>query len=57
MSGVLPPGQYATLMHVGHPAGLLEATRAMLDWAAAQDLKWDMTPGDGGERWGSRLED
>lgn len=54
--GVLPPGRYATLTYVGHPAGLADATTALLDWAAGQDLKWDMTPGDSGERWGSRLE-
>jgi effector-binding domain-containing protein len=54
--GVLPPGRYATLMYVGHPAGLAEATTALLDWADGQHLKWDMTPGDSGERWGSRLE-
>jgi effector-binding domain-containing protein len=54
--GVLPAGRYATLTYEGHPAGLIEATGALLDWAAGQNLKWDMTPGDGGERWGSRLE-
>jgi effector-binding domain-containing protein len=56
VAGVLPAGRYATLTHVGHPAELMEATGALLDWAAGQDLKWDMTPGDGGECWGSRLE-
>jgi len=56
VSGVLPAGRYATLTYVGHPAGLMQATAALLDWAAGQDLKWDMTPGDRGERWGSRLE-
>ena len=28
----------------------------LLDWAAGQGLSWDMTPADGGERWGARLE-
>jgi hypothetical protein len=56
VGGVLPSGRYATLTYVGHPAGLSEATKALLDWAARQDLNWDMTPRDGGERWGSRLE-
>jgi hypothetical protein len=49
VGGVLPPGRYATLMWV-NPAGLTEATKAVLDWAARQDLNWDMTPRDGGER-------
>jgi hypothetical protein len=32
------------------------ATTALLDWAAAKDLKWDMAPLASGERWGARLE-
>jgi effector-binding domain-containing protein len=56
ISGVLPAGRYATVVHVGHPSELAEATGALLDWAAGQDLTWDMSPGEDGERWGSRLE-
>src|ERR1700726_3349933 len=56
VSGVLPAGRYATLTHVGHPSELLEVTKALLDWAADQGLRWDMTPADSGERWGARLE-
>jgi effector-binding domain-containing protein len=54
--GVLPPGRYATLTHVGHPQELAEVTKVLLDWAAEQGLKWDISPGDRGDRWGSRLE-
>jgi len=56
VSGVLPAGRYATLTHVGHPGELPAATKALLDWAAGQGLTWDIAPGEGGERWGSRLE-
>jgi effector-binding domain-containing protein len=56
VSGVLPAGRYATLTHVGHPSELFEATGTLLDWAAAQGLTWDMSPGPDGERWGCRLE-
>ena len=56
VSGVLPAGRYATLTHVGHPSELMAATKALLDWAAGQGLTWDMTPGEGGDRWGCRLE-
>ena len=56
VSGVLPAGRYATLTHVGHPSELVEVTKALLDWAAQQGLRWDMPPADGGERWGCRLE-
>ena len=56
IAGVLPAGRYATLTHVGHPGELMEVTKALLDWAARQGLSWDMSPADGGERWGGRLE-
>jgi effector-binding domain-containing protein len=56
ISGVLPAGRYATLTHVGHPSELVKVTGALLDWAATQGLRWDMSPADGGERWGCRLE-
>ena len=53
---MLPAGRYATLTHVGHPSELAGATQALLDWAAGQGLTWDASPGEDGERWGSRLE-
>ena len=56
VAGVLPAGRYATLMYTGHPSELVDATRELLDWAAAQGLKWDMTQTSEGERWGCRLE-
>jgi effector-binding domain-containing protein len=56
ISGVLPGGRYATLTHVGHPSELIDATKELLDWAASQDLTWDMSPGETGDRWVSRLE-
>jgi effector-binding domain-containing protein len=56
IAGVLPAGRYATLTHVGHPSELMAATKALLDWAAAQGLTWDSSPSADGERWGSRLE-
>ena len=56
VAGVLPAGRYAALTHTGDPAGLVEAAKVLLDWAAGQDLKWDMAAGDNGERWGCRLE-
>ena len=52
----LPAGRYATVTHVGHPSELLGVTKALLDWAAEQGLRWDVSPGDLGERWGGRLE-
>src|SRR5262249_47332269 len=56
LAGVLPAGRYATAIHVGHPSELVGAVQALLEWAASQDLKWDVTPGADGEHWGCRLE-
>ena len=56
VTGVLPAGRYATLIHVGHPSELVAATGALLDWAAGQGLTFDVTPGDDGEVWACRLE-
>lgn len=56
VSGVLPAGRYATLTHVGPPGELAGVTKTLLDWADAQGLRWDTSPGDNGERWGGRLE-
>jgi hypothetical protein len=55
-AGVLPAGTYASLTHVGHPDELVEATTALLDWAAQQGLAWDMNETPEGQRWGCRLE-
>jgi effector-binding domain-containing protein len=56
VAGVLPGGRYAMVTYVGHPSELAGATKALLDWAAAQNLTWDMAPSADGDRWGSRLE-
>jgi effector-binding domain-containing protein len=55
-AGVLPAGRYATLMHVGHPNTLIDATARLMDWAYKQGLNWDASPSPEGERWGCRLE-
>jgi effector-binding domain-containing protein len=56
LAGTLPAGRYATLLHVGPPQSLAGATSALLDWARANDLGWDVSPSSEGERWGCRLE-
>jgi effector-binding domain-containing protein len=55
-SGVLPAGRYATVGHVGHPDELIDVTAALLEWAADQGLRWDMSETYDGQRWGCRLE-
>lgn len=56
LAAVLPEGRYATLRHVGHPKGLVDATRTLLDWGARQGVTWDVTSAPEGQRWGCRLE-
>jgi effector-binding domain-containing protein len=56
IAGAIPLGRYATVTHTGHPSELMGATKALLDWAAAQGLAWDVSPDVGGERWGGRVE-
>jgi DNA gyrase inhibitor GyrI len=56
IAGVLPAGRYVTVRHVGHPETLAAATEALLGWAAAAGLKWDMSPSPAGDHWGCRLE-
>ena len=56
LAGVLPGGRYATVRYTGHPAGLADATAALLDWADEQGLTWDVRETEGSQRWGARLE-
>ncbi len=56
IGGVLPGGRYATVLYTGHPDGLMDATRALLEWGAGQGLAWDVVPTADGDRWSSRLE-
>jgi effector-binding domain-containing protein len=54
--GVLPEGRYAVTVHHGHPDGLIGAVAALLSWAEAQGLAWDVTTVPEGEQWECRLE-
>jgi effector-binding domain-containing protein len=54
--GTLPSGRFAVMTHTGAPETLVAATAALLDWAEAQGLAWDMAPTDEGEKWGCRVE-
>jgi effector-binding domain-containing protein len=56
LAGVLPPGRYATVTHVGHPNQLVDVTAALLAWAAERSLEWDMTETEDGQKWACRLE-
>jgi effector-binding domain-containing protein len=56
LAGVLPAGRYATLRYTGHPDGLFDATVALLDWAKQQNLTFDVSQTEDGDRWAARLE-
>jgi effector-binding domain-containing protein len=55
-AGRLPAGRFAVMTHTGAPATLVAATAALLDWAEAQGLTWDVEQTDDGEKWGCRIE-
>jgi effector-binding domain-containing protein len=55
-AGTLPAGRYATVVHIGHPAGLVSTTGDLLDRAARQGLAFDVVESAAGDRWGARLE-
>ncbi len=56
IAGILPAGTYATSLHVGHPDGLIDATKDLLDWGAKEGITWDKSDSAEGERWAARLE-
>jgi len=41
--GTIPAGRYVTTVHHGHPDGLIDATGAVLEWAAAEGLAFKLT--------------
>ena len=56
-SAELPAGRYVSYRHVGHPRELVAVTGALLDWAKAEGLRFDVTGTAGGDRWGCRIEE
>src|ERR1700688_4604997 len=38
LAGVLPAGRYATMIYLGHPAKLVDATAELLAWASRENL-------------------
>jgi effector-binding domain-containing protein len=56
IAGVLPAGQYASLVHRGPYEQLYEANGALLDWIKEQGLTIDVKASPDGDRFGCRLE-
>lgn len=55
-AGVLPAGQYATLVHIGPYEGLYDANTALIGWAKTQGIQWDSWDTAIGEAFASRYE-
>lgn len=55
-AGVLPAGQYASLVHIGPYDGLYEANRVLVDWAKDNGIEWATYREAGEEVFVSRFE-
>ncbi|QBD75418.1 AraC family transcriptional regulator [Ktedonosporobacter rubrisoli] len=53
-AGVLPAGQYASLVYAGWDRGI-EANAALLDWGVQKGLMWDAWETEKGRAFGARL--
>lgn len=53
-AGILPAGQYASLIYTGWEGGI-EANAALLNWGAKQGLVWDAWETEKGQAFGARL--
>ncbi|TME28736.1 MAG: GyrI-like domain-containing protein [Chloroflexi bacterium] len=51
----LPAGQYAVLLYTGPYDGLMQANKALLDWAKARGLALDRQDSPNGDAFGARL--
>jgi effector-binding domain-containing protein len=56
MGGELPAGRYAELTYLGHYDHLIEANGALIDWARAEGLTFDMETQADGDHFASRVE-
>ncbi len=54
--GTLPAGRFAVMTHAGAPQTLVDATSALLRWAEARGLAFDVSDSDAGDQWGCRVE-
>jgi effector-binding domain-containing protein len=52
-AGVLPAGDYVTLLYRGHYDGLVAANGAVQEWAERRGVRWAM---DGPGTWRARIE-
>ena len=53
--GVIPAGRYASLVYTGIENGI-PGNKALIDWAAANGVKWDRWDDANGDAFRSRVE-
>ncbi|MGN6486598.1 MAG: GyrI-like domain-containing protein [Devosia sp.] len=56
VGGMLPAGRYAELTYFGHYDHLIDANAALIDWARAEGLAFDMEARADGDHFASRVE-
>jgi effector-binding domain-containing protein len=56
VSGTIPAGSYATLVHTGHPDRLVRSLAAMEEWRRRERVAWSMRRRGEAEVWGGRFE-
>jgi len=54
ISGMLPGGSFATIVHTGPWSGLQDATAALLAWGRNKEIQWAIS--NDGKEWAARLE-
>jgi effector-binding domain-containing protein len=52
--GVIPAGRYASLVYTG--VNGIKGNKALLDWAAKNNMRWDRWDDQNGDAFGSRVE-
>ncbi len=55
-AGVIPAGQYATLLYTGDYSGLMEANGVLIEWAREQGIAWDCWDTGSGDGFAGRFE-
>lgn len=56
ITGTIPAGKYATLVHIGHPDRISKSFNILEKWANENEVKWDNQMEGEDEVWGGRFE-
>ena len=56
ITGTIPAGKYATLVHYGHPDHISNSFTVLEEWAKEHEVEWDNQMEGDKEVWGGRFE-